>query len=400
MASLLACSLHPMDVRLLKQCVAAFQGGAIPDFTVEVTRRAHRDLLLNWSLKVSRAAASLASQVPPDRWRLYTRLRPFFITADTPEQAAYQAERFFTVASQDEIVNLYREEVARIDADQADAVIDRAVRDAAPNVLLPASPDESAGYLRAYLLYQRRQLETLAAGNATDDQLARAGRLLAWRTCMLLANLHPSWQTGATSLTGLASRTELGLAPLVADPRGMYAAIARRLPGLHERIPYHLSRDCQTGLCISPASVPAVLSEMEIWPTPIPAQEGAPAVSAMEVMALQEALLYARRQKAGLWEAAGLVNPDANRYPQILADQGEADERLEIAAVPAAAAPTAVAAVADSGSEAPAPAAAPESIEAEYDRMLERTRLPDQAPPPAARDASPAPWYKKVFRKK
>ena len=412
MASITACSLHPMDVRLLRQFISAVQGGPIPDFTVEVARRAHRDMLLNWSCKIVKAAAPLTAAVSSDKWTLYTQLRPFFITTDNPEQAASIAERFFNVTTEDDIVNLFREEVARIDADRADDIITVALRDQTPGPLAHFSADEISTHLRAYLLYQRRQLESLttaaASGNVSTSQLATAGRLLAWRTCNLLANMHPTWQTRATSLTALASRKELELESLVADPRGMYAAIAQRIPGLHDQIPYHLSDDRQTGLCITPQSVAFVLDDISIWPSPIPYDSTLGAPSSVEIQALKEALLYARLHQAGIWEAAGMVNLTEGVYPQILADQGEREEKefappavepvvTAAPVAPAAAAPVVAGPVVD----APAPAAIPAAEDA-YLRKWQETTPVEQtaAEEEATADEPKKPWFKTMFKKK
>jgi hypothetical protein len=314
-----------MDVRLLKMFISAMQGGTLPDLKAEVSWRAHRDILIDWSRKVVQAAAPLAVYVPRDKWTLYTQLRPLFITADDPEQAALSTERFFTAHGLEEVINLFREEVARLDPERADAVIDAAQRDTTPSVLTRQSSDEIAANLRAYLLFERRQLEAAVSGSA-DVQLRDLARKLTWRTCHLLANLTPGWHTGSTSLTRLAGRRDIALAPLVADPRGMYSEIATKIPGLHEHLPYQLADGAQTGLCIPPKSVPAVADLLCAWLQRVEASPGADQPPAGELQAVCEAVIYARNHQTGLWEAAEMFVPARNLIPAILVDQGQREE--------------------------------------------------------------------------
>ncbi|HEY3376333.1 MAG TPA: hypothetical protein VGL77_02465 [Armatimonadota bacterium] len=332
-----ACSLHLMDVRLLRMFVSAMQGGPIPDLKAEVTRCANRDILLSWSRKIAHAAAPLADGVPREKWTLYTQFRPFFITTDDPLHAAELTERLFSVQNLDDALNLFREEVARIDPERADAIIDAARQDNSAPVMAHQSVDTIVGNFRAYLLYERRQLEALTSAAAAEAvppaQLREAGRRLAWRTCNLLANLHPSWSLRSANLTNLASRNDLGIETLVADPRGMYAAIAQRIPGLHEHIPFRLEEGAQTGLCIAPKAIHDVLSLMERWPQPIMPHPTLGVPTPGEIQALREALIYAERQQAGLWEASGLSEPALDIFPQILMDQGEREDKPEKYAV-------------------------------------------------------------------
>lgn len=326
-----ACSLQPMDVRFLKGVMAALQGGSIPDFKAEASRRSQRDILLNWSRKVIRAAAPIADAVPREHWLLYTQLRPFFITTNDALQAIDLVDRLFTAHSLDDVLNFFREEVARIDPDQADAIVDRARQDSTPGVLPQYSVEDIAAHMRAYLLAERRQLEALAQASQdrslAPEQLHDAGRWLAWRTCNLLANLHPSWSTRATSVTKLASRDDLQLAPLVADPRGMFVEIANRIPGLHAHIPCCLSGSRQTGLCITPGTMASVRALIASWPHPIAPhpQFGAPTPG--EFQALKEAVVYAEYHQFGLWEAVDMLDPKNEIFPHILHNHVEREEK-------------------------------------------------------------------------
>lgn len=323
-----ACSLQIMDVRLLKTFISAMQGGPIPDLKAEVDRRCHYDIVLNWSRRIIRAAAPLEQHVPRERWTLYTQFRPFFITTDDPEHAATLVERFLQIQNLEEILNLFREEVARIDAERADEIIEIAKKDKTPGMIDLHSPDQITSYYRAYLLYERRQLEALAQ-QATTEQLVKAGHLLAWRTSTLLANFHPTWYTRNTSLTSLASRRDLGLEKFVADPRGMYAEISSRISGLHSSIPFNLSKTHQTGLCIVPKSIQAVLDLMDGWPQPILPHPTFGVPTPGEVQALREALIYSLHRNSGIWESADLVVPERDLYARVQQDQADREENPE-----------------------------------------------------------------------
>ena len=391
------CSLHPMDVRLLKLYVGTLQGDAAPDLRVEATRRRQRDILINWSRKIIQAAAVLEEQVDPEYWLLYTRFRPFFITAESPEQAAELAERLLTAQNLSQVLNYFLEELARIDPERADAIVASAQQDKRPGILASQPVDEIQNNLRAYLLYERRQLEELAeaaaAGTVTAERLTTAARWLSRRACVLLANLHPSWQCRGTSLTLLAERGDLGWKALVADPRGMFQQVAQRIPGLYDHIPFSLSGDEQTGLCLRPVSVPQALELMERWPRPLPPHPTLGTPSPGELLALREALVYAQRQKAGLWEAADLAQLDEGTFPIILADQGQREEHPERFAQPEApAGPPAQIPFADG-----IPDDSPLAKQQEYLRRMEATN-PVSEEELTEREQK-TPWWKRLGKK-
>lgn len=387
-----ACSLHPMDLRLLKIFVAAVLGDAIPDLNEEARRRRQRDILINWSRKITRAATRLSNQVLPEDWTLFATLRPLFVTVADAEEAARLTDRFFSAHSLEEVLNLFREEVARIDPDQADAVIDAAHEDKTPGLLSAHPVDEIEGFLRAYLLYERRQLQQLAEAQLHPvEEVAAAGRRLAWRSCTFLANIHPAWNLQGVTLTHLTKRPDLRLEPLVADPRGMYAEIARKVPGLHDHIPYALSGAQQTGLCVPPKAVPQVLELMDVWPSPVPVLGAFVVPSCAQVRALHEALHYAQLHHAGLWEATDLLVPERDIIPCIRDDQGDREEHPEkYHHVGQDASPAA---------EVPWPGSLLETQQ-EYVRRLQATApvgatIPEM--PEVGESAPKLPWWKRLF---
>jgi len=258
-------------------------------------------------------------------------LRPFFVTAQDASQTIDIIERLLASRSLDDVINLFRAEVARLDPEQADAVIESARQDMTPGALTITGIDDSERQLRAYLLHERRQLEKLEVkGSGADPaHLQEAARWLTWRTCMVLASLHPWWRTDATSLTGLATVPHLGLKHLVADPCGMYATLMQRIPGLQPHLPRILNAPRQTGVCFTPKTVPQAITALSGWPQTIPAHPPFEVTSAAEIRALREALLYAQRLGAGLWEVSDLVVPEEHRMPCILADQGDREEHPE-----------------------------------------------------------------------
>ncbi len=320
-----ACSLHPMDVRLLKIFVSVIQGEPVPDLREEATRRRQRDILLNWSQRVTRAASSLAVNVAPEDWTLFTQLRPFFITQDTPIEVTTRLNDLFNAHSLSEIVDIYREELARLDADQADNIIDAVRHDQTPEAATIHSVDVIEENLRAYLIAERHELDALfAAINPGALQLEKAGSWLSWRAFLFNANMHPWWVTRATSLTGLASRKELNFLPVMADPRGMFAAFVNRVPNLQDHLPYALVKMHSTGMCIPPASVGTALATMNEWP-----EEQLSAVATPgELRALHEALYFAQSYKYGLWEASEMAVPMDNILPIINANQAEVESYI------------------------------------------------------------------------
>ncbi|HEX2951202.1 MAG TPA: hypothetical protein VHV83_16785, partial [Armatimonadota bacterium] len=327
------CSLHVMDVKLLKTFISAMHGGPVPDLKAEVERRCHHDIVLNWSRRIIRAAAPLEAKVPREQWTLYTTFRPFFITTDDSNQAAQLVESFVNQQSLEEVLDLFREEIARIDPDQADAIVETAKQDKSPGLIEHYPIDEAVAHYRTYILYERRQFEAMTklaeSGQLTPKQLIDTGRRLSWRTCTLLANFHPSWFIHNTSLTSLACRKDLGIENLVADPRGMYAEFIKRIPKLHDTIPFSLAQENQTGLCIPPKCVPALLTLMAAWPQPIMPHPTFGVPTPGEVQALHEALIYASHQQAGVWEASGLFVPENDVFSRVLPDQGEREDHPE-----------------------------------------------------------------------
>lgn len=322
-----ACSLHPLDVRLLKIYMGSVLGDGIPDLKEEATRRRQRDLIYNWSQRVICAAAPLAGVVGVEAWQLFTRMRPFFITAEYPEQTIMVIERLFAARGLDDVVNYFREEVARLDPEQADDVIEAARQDLTPPVLDIASIDDVERRMRAYLLYERRQLEplfTAALSNLSIEELHAAGHWVTWRACTFIANVHPWWALPEVSLTRLARQPQAGLTSMVADPRGAFSTVVQRIPGLYDYLPYFLADGAnRTGVCIPPKSLPQAQQIVAAWPdtqtVPTPA----------ETLALSEAMMYAASRQAGLWEVAGLIDPDQHRIAAIQADQGDREEHPE-----------------------------------------------------------------------
>jgi hypothetical protein len=321
-----ACSLHPLDTRLFKLYIAAVGGGIIPSLREEATRRRQRDVLINWSRKIGRVCSDLSLSIDPDRWLLISQIRPFFITAEDPADVAAMVDALLAAHSLEEVLDLFREEVARLDPDQADALIDAARRDGTPGEIEHAPVEEVEANLRAYLLYQRHKLEE--ADSAPPEALAEIGRLLGWRAGMLIANLQPWWFTRSTSLTTLAGRGDLGLLPHTADPRGVYRELAADVPGLMARMPYNLMEGYRTGMCIPPRAVSDTLSLLQGWPKPIPPDMTYGTPSPVEIQAMQEALVYGLGHDLGVLEAANLVNPEDGVFPVIHAGQGEVDETL------------------------------------------------------------------------
>ncbi|MEI7831769.1 MAG: hypothetical protein WCJ56_01005 [bacterium] len=317
-----ACSLHPMDVRLLKIFVSVIQGEPVPDLHEDAMRRRQRDILLNWSQRVTRAASSLAVNVAPEDWTLFTQIRPFFITRATPVEVTARLNDLFNAHSLSEIVDLFREEVALLDADQADSIIDAVRHDQTPEATTIHSADVIEENLRAYLIAERHELDALfEAIEPGALQLEKAGSWLSWRGCLFTANMHPWWVTRTTSLTGLASRKELNFLPVMADPRGMFANIVSRVPNLQNHLPYALVKVHSTGMCIPPASVATAMTVMDDWPE---AQLSAFATPG-EISALREALYFAQNNKYGLWEASEMTVPLDNILPIIEAHQAEVE---------------------------------------------------------------------------
>ena len=330
----MACSLHIMDVRLLRVIIPALQEGVIPDLKEEVAFRAHRDILLNWSRKIVVAAAPLADTVPAARWKLYTQFRPLFITVDDPEKAVELTHRLLHAPQLEEVFDFFREELARLDPDRADDILDTARQDSAPGILPLQSMAEITESFRKYMLYQRRKMHSLLEeaeqGELTEHKLAKAGQRLAWRTCHFLANIYPNWYLPSSSFTYLDHRGDLGWDNVVADPRGMFARFSRRIPGLHDHLPIKLSEHTHTGLCIPPEEVGQALSFlMAGMEHPLPPHPKFGALIPEELQAIQEALLYALLHKAGVWEATGMLDPTRDLYPQIRDEQGEREDYPE-----------------------------------------------------------------------
>jgi hypothetical protein len=329
----IACSLHIMDVRLLKMLIPALHEGVLPDMKAEVADRAHRDILLNWSRKIINAAAPLADTVSPSRWQLYTQYRPLFITADDPEKAVELTHRLFHAPQLEGVFDFFREEIARLDPDQADEIIDSVRQDNSPGVLPFQSVEEIAENFRTYLLYHRRALQALMSdadgGSLSEEMLMKTGRRLPWCLCQFMANIYPNWYISSSSFTFLDFRGDLGWDNVIADPRGMFARFSQRIPGLHDHLPIKLNEHHHTGLCIPPSEVGRALSflmaELE---QPMPPHPKFGALVHEELQAIQEALLYAMIHKAGVWEATGMHDPSRNLFPQILGNQGEREDHL------------------------------------------------------------------------
>lgn len=299
----------------------------MPDLQQEALRRRQRDILLNWSRKIIGAASGLSGSVGRENWVLYTRLRPFFITADDPATVSDTIDRLFAARNLEDVLFEFREELARLDESKADAIIDAAREDLTPGIVEYQSLEEIAENMRAYLEYQRQRIAVLREQGSSPNpaQVTSEAKLLAWRGAMLLANQQPWWYVRGTSLTLLASRPDLGFYPHVADPRGMFTGIVEGIPGMYAQIPYSLTGDHQTGLCIAPARVAAAATQVAGWTAPLPLD---PAPSEVELRAVREALVYAQTHGMGLWEATDLAAPELDILPIIGAGQGATDETM------------------------------------------------------------------------
>jgi len=331
----MACSLHIMDVRILKLLIPALHEGMMPDLKEEVASRAHRDILLNWSRKIVAASTPLADNVSPAKWQLYSQFRPLFITADDPQKAVELMHRLFHAQSLDLVFDFFREEIARLDPDSADEIIETVRQDSTPGILPFQSIEETSENFRTYLLYHRRTLKALRdmaeASTLTKEMLEKAGKLLPWCLCHFLANIYPSWYITSSSFTHLEYRGDLGWDNVVADPRGMFNRFARLIPGLHEHFPIKLDAPRHTGLCIPPDEVARALSFLEAEiENPMPLNPRFGALIPEELQAIQEALLYAMLHQAGVWEAAGMLDPTRNIFPQIRDKQGEREEQQSV----------------------------------------------------------------------
>lgn len=397
-----ACSLHILDIRLLKIYVSVIQGQSIPDLAGEASRRRSRDILINWSRRIVRAAAFLAPSVPPDDWLLFTRLRPFFCTAETEEQAISFIDHLFRSHSLDEILNLFLNEVARLDPERAFNIILQAREDKSPGVLEYRSVDEIENALRAYLLHERREINDVLE-NADEADIPEIGRRIAWRACMILANNHPWWCLPTISLTALAARPALSLSTLVADPRGMFAPIAHRLPILHQHIPFSLtdSEYPHTGLCLPPQAIGPTLEKIQQWTDLIPEADDPPLPPA-EVRALREAVCYAKNQNAGLWEACGMLEPDEDRFPIIQQHQADREEHPE-RFLPTQDTFAQIDIPFANGIPDEPPAHQPNTEldkAREFQRMMEATRpVYDDTPKLPAESAPVEPWWKRLGKR-
>lgn len=380
-----ACSLHPMDVRLLKIFVAAIQGEAVPDLREEAARRRQRDILLNWSQRVVRAATFLAVDVAPEDWRLYTQLRPFFVTVTAPEAMTGRMHDLFKAHSLSEIVDHYREEVARLDADQADFVIDTVRHDQMPEAVTVRSADVIEENMRAYLIAERHELEEFFA---TSDpgalQMEKVGQWLSWRACLFSANIHPWWVTRGTSLTGLAGRKEYDFLSVMADPRGMFAGIVSRVPALQDHLPYVLTTTHSTGMCVPPHSTEEAFTISGGWPAEILSTG---TTTPGEVRSLREALHYAQVNTFGLWEASEMAVPLEGILPIIEPNQaGTETYNPALSTTPAA--------VHTEETQSFAPVHYDEAGTTENEAGL------DEMPAEAPVDDSKVPFWKKMLKKK
>ncbi len=315
-----SCTIHIMDIRLLKIYISILKGGSIPDLHAEAMRHRQRDILINWSKKIVKASAQLANIVEPSQWKLYTELRPFFITADDPEVAVHRIEQLMSATGGlNDVLYLFMEEIARIDPDNAMTIVTEARKDINPGVLGYMSVEEIESAMRKYLLYERDEIEKLM-DNPHQDEFDNIGRWISWRACMLMATLHPWWLLPDTTLTTLSTRHELGLEPLVADPRGIFATISQKIPGFHHHIPYALSKNHQTGMCIPPQYINDVLSLLVSWPKALP-DTVSESYSLQDITVFHEALLFAHRHQSGLWEASGMLNLVDCEFACIMPDQ-------------------------------------------------------------------------------
>lgn len=316
-----SCTIHIMDIRLLKLYISILKGGAIPDLHAEAMRHRQRDILINWSKKIIKASSHISNLVEPNQWRLYTELRPFFITADDPEVAVHRIEQLISACgSLNDVLYLFMEEIARLDPDSAMNIVTEARKDTNPGVLGYMSVEEIEKAMRSYLLYERYEIEKLMA-NPHEDEFDDIGKWISWRACMLMANLHPWWLLPDTSLTALSTHPELKLESLVADPRGIFATISQKIPGFHHHIPYSLTGKHQTGMCLPPQYINEALEMLISWPKQLPPNPNGESPTMQDITVFHEALLFAHRHQAGLWEASGMLNMDKCEFACIMPDQ-------------------------------------------------------------------------------
>lgn len=316
-----SCTIHVMDIRLLKIYISILKGGSIPDLHAEAIRHRQRDILINWSKKIIKASSKLSNLVEPEQWRLYTELRPFFITADDPEVAVHRVEQLMSAnGGLNDILYLFMEEIARLDPDNAMNIVNEARKDTNPGVLGYMSVDEIESAMRTYLLYERYEIEKLM-NDPHEDEFDSIGKWISWRACMLLATLHPWWLLPDTSLTALSTHPDLGLEPLVADPRGIFATISQKIPGFHHHIPYALTGNHQTGMCLPPQYINDALSLLIKWPKVLPPNPEGVNPTPKDITVFHEALLFAHRHQSGLWEASGILNLEDCEFACIMPDQ-------------------------------------------------------------------------------